>query len=161
MLLIDIGGGSTSVSLIRHGRLAHTVDEHFGSIKVFEHFRSLKDSTDFAVAIDHYAIGGARQLLGRVPKGQVKHLVVTGGEVRRLVSLLLPAVAGGLLEEIDPATVAINQWVRADAGPQRPASAPRPAAATPPAPRGCCPPPRSSAISRTSRELERVVVPCS
>ncbi len=105
VLLIDIGGGSTSVSLIRHGRLAHTVDEHFGSIRVFEHFRSLKDSTDFAVAIDHYAIGAARQLLGRVPKGQVKHLVVTGGEVRRLVTLLLPD-AGGLLEEIDPAMVA-------------------------------------------------------
>ncbi len=103
-LMIDIGGGSSSVSLIRHGKLVHSVDEHYGTIRLFEQFRELKDSTDFAVTIDRYALGAARMLLGRLPDGTVKHLVVTGGEVRRLVSLLAPDSLG-LLESLDPASV--------------------------------------------------------
>lgn len=110
VLLIDIGGGSSSVSLIRQGKLAHTVDEHFGTHRVFEHFRMLKDSTEFAMAIDHYAHGAARQLLGRLPEGAVKHLVVTGGEVRRLLSLLLPSGLGPL-ESLE--TQAVSAWYTA------------------------------------------------
>lgn len=107
VLMIDVGGGSSSVSLIRQGRLAHTVDEHYGTVRLFEQFRSLKDSTDFAVTIDRYALGAARMLLGRLPEGAVKHLVVTGGEVRRLLGLLEPGSLG-LLESL-PAT-AVARW---------------------------------------------------
>jgi exopolyphosphatase/guanosine-5'-triphosphate,3'-diphosphate pyrophosphatase len=106
-LMIDVGGGSSSVSLIRQGKLVHSVDEHFGTIRLFEQFRELKDSTDFAVTIDRYALGAARMLLNRLPEGSVKHLIVTGGEVRRLFALLAPE-ALGMLEALDPA--AVNRW---------------------------------------------------
>ncbi|MBA3707805.1 MAG: HD domain-containing protein [Planctomycetes bacterium] len=106
-LMIDVGGGSTCVSLIRQGKLVHSVDEHYGTIRLYEQFRELKDSTDFAVTIDRYALGAAHMLLGRLPEGSVKHLVVTGGEVRRLVTLLTPQSLG-LLESLDP--VVVTQW---------------------------------------------------
>ena len=107
VLLIDIGGGSSSVSLIRRGKLAHSVDEHYGTIRLFEHFRTMKDSVDFAVSIDRYAAGSARMLLGRLPEGVVKHLVVTGGEVRRLVAILNPG-STELLDTLDP--IVIDAW---------------------------------------------------
>nr|MBA2482284.1 HD domain-containing protein [Planctomycetota bacterium] len=76
-------------------------------IRLYEQFRELKDSTDFAITIDRYALGAAHMLLGRLPEGTVKHLVVTGGEVRKLVTLLVPESLG-LLETLDP--VVVNQW---------------------------------------------------
>ena len=65
-LLIDVGGGSSSVSLIRQGKLVHSVDEHFGTIRLFEQFRELKDSTDFAVTTPSSA---ARSSLPTVKPG--------------------------------------------------------------------------------------------
>lgn len=100
-LLIDIGAGSTCVSLIRGGRLAHSVDEHFGTIRLWEDFKGLKDSTDFSLTIDRYALGAARMMLGRLPERAGAHLVVTGGEVRRLLQILHPE-ADSMIDELDP-----------------------------------------------------------
>jgi exopolyphosphatase/guanosine-5'-triphosphate,3'-diphosphate pyrophosphatase len=107
-LMIDVGGGSTSVSLVRDGKLVHTVDEHFGTIRLWEQFQSLRDAADFAVTVDRFAQGAAHMMLGRLPQGRVDRLVVTGGEVRRLVQLLDPG-SEALLEEIDPAR--LGEWL--------------------------------------------------
>ncbi|MCK6490673.1 MAG: HD domain-containing protein [Planctomycetes bacterium] len=112
-LMIDIGGGSTAVSLARDGKLVHTVDEHFGTIRMWEQFQSLRDAADFAVTVDRFSLGAAHMLLGRLPQRQVDRLVVTGGEVRRLVQLLDPE-SDGLIEEIDTARLAA--WIKRMAG---------------------------------------------
>ena len=108
-LLIDVGGGSTCIGLIREGTLVHSVDEHFGTIRCWQDFRSLRDSADLAVTIDRFCLGAARMILGRLPEREVTNLVVTGGEVRRLAALLDPK-AVGLLDEVDP--LAVAAWFR-------------------------------------------------
>jgi len=114
-LMIDIGGGSTSMSLIRQGKLVHSVDEHFGTMRLYEQFKGLKDNHDFAVSVDRFALGAARMMLGRLPENPIKHLVVTGNDVRRLVGLLAatggaaPDEADQLLATIEPGAVA--KWL--------------------------------------------------
>lgn len=100
-LLIDIGAGSTCIGLIRSGKLVHSVDEHFGTIRLYDQFKELSDSIDFSVTIDRFAIGAARMMLVRLPSQTVTNLVVTGGEVRKLVQLL-HAETGELMESLDP-----------------------------------------------------------
>jgi len=108
-LMIDIGGGSTVVSLIRDGKLVHTVDEHYGAVRCNELFKSLKDNRDFAITIDRFAFGAARMMMGRLPPMKVANLVVTGGEVRRLVSLV--ARDQGLMTPLEAA--AVDRWFAA------------------------------------------------
>ena len=91
-LMIDLGGGSTCIGLIHNGKLLYSVDEHFGTVRVHEQFKELRDSIDYAVTVDRYALGAARMMLSRLPRGQINHLVITGGDVRRLYALLRPGV---------------------------------------------------------------------
>jgi exopolyphosphatase/guanosine-5'-triphosphate,3'-diphosphate pyrophosphatase len=100
-LLIDIGAGSTCIGLIRASKLVHSVDEHYGTVRLFDQFKELSDSVDFSVTIDRFAIGAAGMMLARLPSQTVSNLVVTGGEVRKLVSLL-HAETGELMETIEP-----------------------------------------------------------
>ena len=104
-LLIDIGAGSTCIGLIRSGKLVHSVDEHYGTVRLYDQFKELRDSVDFAVTIDRFAVGAARMMLARLPSQTVTNLVVTGGEVRKLVSLL-HAETGELMESLEPKRVA-------------------------------------------------------
>jgi exopolyphosphatase / guanosine-5'-triphosphate,3'-diphosphate pyrophosphatase len=90
-LMIDLGGGSTCIGLINNGKLIHSVDEHYGSVRILEQFHSLRDSNEFALTIDRYALGAARMMLDRLPKGQINQLVITSGDVRKLCSLLTAA----------------------------------------------------------------------
>lgn len=90
-LMIDLGGGSTCIGLITNGKLVHSVDEHYGSVRILEQFHSLRDNNEFALTIDRYALGAARMMLDRLPKGQINQLVITSGDVRKLCSLLTAA----------------------------------------------------------------------
>jgi exopolyphosphatase/guanosine-5'-triphosphate,3'-diphosphate pyrophosphatase len=90
-LMIDLGGGSTCIGLITNGKLVHSVDEHYGSVRILEQFHSLRDNNEFALTIDRYALGAARMMLDRLPKGQINQLVITSGDVRKLCSLLTSA----------------------------------------------------------------------
>jgi exopolyphosphatase / guanosine-5'-triphosphate,3'-diphosphate pyrophosphatase len=87
-LMIDLGGGSTCIGLLANGRLVHSVDEHYGSVRILEQFHFLRDNSEFVLTIDRFALGAARMMLDRLPKGQINHLVITGGDVRNLCSLL-------------------------------------------------------------------------
>ncbi len=90
ILMIDLGSGSSCISLIQAGKLVHSVDEHYGTVRIYEQFKQLRDSIEFSLTIDRYAHGAARMILDRLPKGGVNHLVVNGGDVRRLFALLHP-----------------------------------------------------------------------
>ncbi|TVR49166.1 MAG: HD domain-containing protein, partial [Planctomycetota bacterium] len=90
LLMLDIGSGATVTSLIHHGKLVHSVDEHFGTIRVFEQFKGLTDSADFVSTVDRFTHGAVRMILRRLPQATITQLVVTGGELRQLAQILNP-----------------------------------------------------------------------
>lgn len=94
VLMIDIGSGSTCVALIEDGKLIFSVDEHFGTVRLYEQFKELRDSIDFCITVDRFSLGAARMLLSRLPKVKPDHLVVMGSEVRRLCPLIGGRVDG-------------------------------------------------------------------
>ena len=96
VLMLDIGSGATVTSLIQDGTLVHSVDEHFGTIRVFEQFQSLNDSDDFISTIDRFTHGAVRMILRRLPAVVPVQLVVTGGEFRQLARILNPQHEGRL-----------------------------------------------------------------
>jgi exopolyphosphatase/guanosine-5'-triphosphate,3'-diphosphate pyrophosphatase len=111
-LMADLGGGSTCIGLITSGKLVHSVDEHYGSVRILEQFHSLRDSNEFALTVDRYALGAARMMLDRLPKGQINHLVLTSGDVRKLCSLLTRANAATAKGGIQPLRVdAVAAWL--------------------------------------------------
>ena len=96
VLMLDIGSGATVTSLIQDGTLVHSVDEHFGTIRVFEQFQNLNDSDDFISTIDRFTHGAVRMILRRLPAVTPVQLVVTGGEIRQLARILDPSFSGRL-----------------------------------------------------------------
>lgn len=104
-LMADLGGGSTCIGLITNGKLVHSVDEHYGSVRILEQFHSLRDSSEFALTVDRYALGAARMMLDRLPKGQINHLVITSGDVRKLCTLLTKMSAKAAKGGIQPLAV--------------------------------------------------------
>ena len=107
-LLIDVGAGSTCVSLLRAGKLVHSVDEHFGAVRTWDLFQDLKDSTDFAITVNRFSIGAARMMLARLPSHTVTNLLVTGSEVRRLIDLVGQG-DGTELESIE--LTRLDRWI--------------------------------------------------
>lgn len=109
VLLLDVGGGGTTMALIQGDKLLHSVDEHFGTLRVTELFHDLSDAGDWAVTIDRYSLGAAKMMLSRLPEARPDTLVVTGGDVRRLLALVRGG-ARGAFEEL-PAQ-AVEEWFR-------------------------------------------------
>lgn len=107
LLMLDIGSGATVTSLIDHGKLVHSVDEHFGTIRVFEQFQGLSDSADFVATVDRFTHGAVRMILRRLPQRVLTELVVTGGEVRDLAHLL--QTGDGRLHRIE--RVQLEAWL--------------------------------------------------
>lgn len=87
-LLIDLGSGSACVAVLEDGKLVFSIDEHFGTLRLYEQFKALRDSIDFSITVDRFSLGAARMLLSRLPAMRPDQLVVTGSEVRRLCALL-------------------------------------------------------------------------
>lgn len=107
--MIDVGSGSTSLSLLRDGNLLHSVDEHFGTLRLHSLFKELSDTTDYGVTIGRYSLGAAKMMLSRLPEATPDHLVITGSEVRHLLILLRPGAEGA----IEPLMAAdVDTWLR-------------------------------------------------
>lgn len=115
-LLMDIGAGTSVLAVIAAGKLIHAVDDHFGTVRLSEEFADLRDTHDYANAIDRFAHGAVEMQLSRLPTGRLRHLVVTGSEVRLLLEILRPS-ATGLVEAL-PARL-LHGWYEAVA-PQTP-----------------------------------------
>jgi exopolyphosphatase/guanosine-5'-triphosphate,3'-diphosphate pyrophosphatase len=106
--MIDVGGGSTSLALMRGGNLLHSVDEHFGTLRLRGLFKDLIDTTDYGVTVGRYSLGAAKMMLSRLPEANPDHLAITGSEVRRLLALLRPGAEG----EIEPLPAAeVAAWL--------------------------------------------------
>jgi exopolyphosphatase/guanosine-5'-triphosphate,3'-diphosphate pyrophosphatase len=93
-LFLDLGAGSTCVAVLDDGKLVFSVDEHFGTLRLYEQFKELRDSLDFSITVERFALGAARMMLSRLPPAPHQHLLVAGGEVRRLLELVPGAVSG-------------------------------------------------------------------
>lgn len=90
-LMLEIGGGGTVLGHIRDGALVRSSDEHYGTVRVVEHFASLRDSGDYAVSIERDARGAARMMLARYPSERLRTIYANGGDVRRLLALVAPS----------------------------------------------------------------------
>jgi exopolyphosphatase / guanosine-5'-triphosphate,3'-diphosphate pyrophosphatase len=107
-LMMDVGGGGTSVSLIRDGRLVFSVDEHFGTVRLLGQLGDLADDSDFGITVDRFSLGAAKMMLSRLPERGIDRLVVNGGDVRRLFHLL-----GGDDHAVAEMSVAsVEKWCR-------------------------------------------------
>ena len=97
-IMADLGSGGTMISLISGGKLVQSFEEHFGVLRLINDFKNLKDSIDFLQALDRYAHGAATMMITRLQRRRVKHLIVTGDEIRRLVRILNPDAQGRIPE---------------------------------------------------------------
>jgi len=104
-LMMDVGGGGTSVSVIRDGRLIFSVDEHFGTVRLLGQLESLADDSDFGITVDRFSLGAAKMMLSRLPERSFDHLVVNGGDVRKLLHLLDPHSQDQALAQLPAALV--------------------------------------------------------
>ena len=89
-LMIDIGAGTTVVSHLRSGRLLQSIDDHYGTIRLTHDLAQLHESPDYVNALDRFGHGAVKMVLNRLPRLKVKHLLVTGEEVRRWLDVLRP-----------------------------------------------------------------------
>lgn len=88
IVLADLGSGATIVSHIRGRKLAHCVEEHFGTLRLLNDFRPLQDSIDFISALDRFAHGAAAMMVRRLHRLRRTNLAITGDEVRCLAASL-------------------------------------------------------------------------
>lgn len=97
-MLVDLGGGASSTSVIRSGKLVHSVDEHFGTLRVYEVFGDLCDSLDFDTTLARYTRGAMRMMLRRLPNIRVSRVMVAGSDLRRIVEILRPGQGEPIIE---------------------------------------------------------------
>ncbi|MDA3960047.1 MAG: hypothetical protein PF961_04585 [Planctomycetota bacterium] len=93
-LLMDVGSGTSVIAMIKNGRLVHAVDEHFGTERVLSNFSSLRDSGDYANAVDRITAGAVQMILTRLPRTRISNLVMAGNEMRDLHRLLRESGGG-------------------------------------------------------------------
>jgi exopolyphosphatase/guanosine-5'-triphosphate,3'-diphosphate pyrophosphatase len=98
-LLMDLGSATSSVSLLREGRLVQSIEDHFATRRVAFNFRELRETDELLYCTDRLSRGAARAMLGRLGGLPLRDVFVTGREPRllrrRLVSEskgLLPTV---------------------------------------------------------------------
>ena len=87
-VLLDIGGGATSTSIVRGGQLIFTADEPFGTHRVLDLFRDLRDRHDWANSIERFTHGAVRMILRRMSMYRIKTIFVNGPEIRQIARLL-------------------------------------------------------------------------
>ncbi len=106
-LLVEVGGGGTVLGLVSDGTLVRSSDEHYGTVRVFERFSTMRDSGDYAVSIDRDAQGAARMMLVRYPVDRIAAVYANGGDVRRLLAQIRPDAQG----PVEPLPAAgIRRW---------------------------------------------------
>jgi len=96
LLMMDVGSGTTSVSLIQQGRLVASVDEHFGTARVVDQFGDLIADPEFCPSMERFTGGATRMVLSRLHRTRPRALAVTGEEVRELRALVQPDAEGPL-----------------------------------------------------------------
>lgn len=89
-LLVDIGAGSTNLSVIQGDKLIYSIDDHYGTVRCAETFADLQDSPRFAPTVDRFSAGAARMTLRRLPLSGARRLLVTGTELRHFAQAHLP-----------------------------------------------------------------------
>lgn len=87
-VLLDIGGGATSTSLIRGGHLIYTADEPFGTMRVLDLFSGLSSHEDWLNSIERFTHGAVKMILRRINQKQLNTVYVNGPEVRQIGSFI-------------------------------------------------------------------------
>lgn len=115
VLAVDIGGGTSVVSLIRGNKLVHAIDEHFSTRRSIEAFTQEREAIEFVSAIDRFCHGAARVMVRRLPSVRHPSLIITGREPRHLATRLFGQEPGG--RAMTAHTVdRISAWYRSQIG---------------------------------------------
>lgn len=88
-VLMDLGGDTSSVSLLREGRLVQSIEDHFAPRRVAWNFRELRETDELLYCTDRLSRGAARATLGRLGNLPLRDVFVTGREPRFLRRRLL------------------------------------------------------------------------
>lgn len=89
-VLMDLGSATSSVSMLREGRLIHTIEDHFATRRVAFNFRDIKDTDELLYCIDRLAKGAVRVTLARLGDDlQVHDVFIAGREPRALRRILI------------------------------------------------------------------------
>lgn len=83
-ILVDIGGGSTEVSLFRNRSLLHSVSFPFGSVNTSKHYGNNGNFTDFDIAEIKQMVEDALQSHSWMRENRGLPLVGLGGTIRSL-----------------------------------------------------------------------------
>jgi exopolyphosphatase/guanosine-5'-triphosphate,3'-diphosphate pyrophosphatase len=82
-LVVEVGGGSTVINMLRKGRIAASRNLALGSIRLQEVLSTSTDSADRAAEmIRHHVAGIMSTMQGLLPLKQVKTIYAVGGDLR-------------------------------------------------------------------------------
>ena len=107
-VLLDVGGGATSTSIIRGGQLIFTADEPFGTFRVIDLFRDLRDRSDWARTVERFTHGAVRMIIRRMSMYRIKHVFINGPEIRHVARLMGVDTEPAFMEL---KTATIEAWV--------------------------------------------------
>jgi|GEM_PF-22232 len=101
-LLVDIGGGSTEVTLIEQGENRASQSLPLGTVRLLEAFMEtdVPVDTHHAKLVDEYVERVLSELRPELSQARAELLVATGGNTETLLQLC-PAAAGGNLVSLD------------------------------------------------------------
>ncbi len=108
-LLLDIGGGATSTSLIKDNHLIYTADEPFGTMRVLDLFRNVSDHQDWINSVERFTHGAVKMILRRMGQKRVHTIYVNGPEIRHIAHLIGKDCDQAFIE-LDCASV--NEWMK-------------------------------------------------
>ena len=94
-LLVDVGGGSVEVTLVKHGRIAATESFHMGSVRLLKILEGEKTGErKFNRMVQEYAEAARRRIQEKFGKRPVDLCVGTGGNLDALGDLRLQLLHG-------------------------------------------------------------------
>ena len=97
-LVCEVGGGTTSLLLLRNNSIVATYTTHLGSLRTVEHLaEGLTGADDFQLILESHMQSSVESILNNYPFVTVEKMLVFGNEIERVVRILaIPRNAQGV-----------------------------------------------------------------
>jgi exopolyphosphatase/guanosine-5'-triphosphate,3'-diphosphate pyrophosphatase len=101
-LIAEVGGGSTTIMLLRRGNPIRSGAYALGSVRIRQQLNVARQSHDVQVALlRRYIANIVEEIRGEVPLERVTHFIAVGGDIRFAASQILDSEAHGGVREIE------------------------------------------------------------
>ena len=101
-LLIEVGGGSTSLTLLRRGRPTRSGVYALGSVRLRQQLDLRRHTAELQVALlNRYIANVVEEIRLEIPLDRITHVIVTGGDVRFVAAQLSERDHDAPVPEID------------------------------------------------------------